>query len=309
MTPFRDRLSLRTRFYLRYARNLFSPSGRQQNRRYRQSWAWYMAHFSALAAGKDLQTTIYDNFSFVAHPNDESVGRIVFLSHDWAPDEGRVMAQVVTAGMTVLDIGANIGAHTLRLARAVGERGQVHAFEPSAAAAYLQRNVTMNGLVQVTVNAAALGETPGTLRLARTIPGAEAFSSIGKPYAEGVSSGYMDVPCLTLDDYTVQKGITQISFAKMDVEGAEVGVLRGASRLLKTRAVAVWLFEINQPCLTNAGVSAGDLLALFQGAGYRLYHLHEDGTLSPFDPSTVPKSCNAVAALPEAAPSLSVLIR
>jgi FkbM family methyltransferase len=123
-------------------------------------------------------------------------------------------------GDVVWDVGANIGWFSLLAARAVGDAGMVTAFEPSVTnASWLERNGVRNGL-QVTVVCAAVSDTSGWARF-------DGSTSLGGHLS---SSGRSVVPTVSLDEWAAEHGSP--AFVKIDVEGAEVAVLKGAKRLL-----------------------------------------------------------------------------
>ncbi|MEP7292212.1 MAG: FkbM family methyltransferase [Chloroflexota bacterium] len=288
----------RTRLVIQVARNLLSARGRAKNKILRRDWAWHMARFKALEARCYLEAKLDGNLTLFANPDDLAVGKTVFLRGNWEPAETDFIKRYVKPGMMVFDIGANIGAHTLLIAKQVGENGHVHAFEPSAANEYLSRNVQVNQFNNTTVNAVALSDKPGTLRLTRALPGLEAFSSVGRPTFTESFSGFYDAPAETLDDYVSQYQIPSIDLAKMDVEGAEIVILKGAQRILHAGIIKAWLFEINAPILESIGESASELEHLFESANYQLFLLSDTGQPQPFRSSDVKKNRNVLALHP-----------
>lgn len=135
-------------------------------------------------------------------------------------DSENVMLAHLSPGDAVWDVGANIGWFSLLAARAVGQAGAVTAFEPSATnAVWLERNAARNRL-EITVVRAAVSDASGWARF-------DASSSLGGHLTAG---GGDVVSTVTLDAWADKHGSP--SFIKIDVEGAEVAVLNGGSRLL-----------------------------------------------------------------------------
>jgi FkbM family methyltransferase len=189
-------------------------------------------------------------------------------------------------GMTSFDVGANIGAFTATFARAIGPRGSVHAFEPlEAARRRLLRTLELNSLENVRVNAAALSDEIGRSKLFSYGPGFESWSTLA-PRAieladrslEAVSS--QDVETTTLDDYCENLEIATIDLLKIDVEGAEQRVLRGASRLLEQERVQVVIVEVSDNTLEPFGDRAYELLDFLETRALRP-HLVEGSRLRP----------------------------
>jgi FkbM family methyltransferase len=128
----------------------------------------------------------------------------------------------------VVDVGANIGAFSLYQAM-VKEAGSVIAFEPSPDAfVRLAKNVQINGLLNVRVVNAAVGDKQGVLSFS------EGRMSVNSKVSE---NGSLKVPCMTLD--TELSHIPSIDILKVDTEGYEMHVLQGASETLKkTKRIA-----------------------------------------------------------------------
>src|SRR5690349_191029 len=96
--------------------------------------------------------------------NDLYIGRSFDLYGEFSEGEVEVFRQLVRPGQTVLDVGANIGAHTVPLAKLVGRSGRVLAFEPQRTVYYaLCGNVAQNNLDQVYCYHAAVAERAGTI--------------------------------------------------------------------------------------------------------------------------------------------------
>lgn len=189
----------------------------------------------------------------------------------------------VKSGATVLDIGANIGAHTLQLAKLVGPAGHVHAFEPTDYAfRKLQMNLELNpGLVScVTTEQAFLGDST------ETVPIAEIYSSwpleADGPVHDkhlGRAESTAHARAFKLDDYIKLNGINHVEAVKMDVDGFECHVLGGASNLL-AELKPVIVMELSPYVLIERGRTLDELVALLTVPGYRFFRL-EDGSPLP----------------------------
>jgi FkbM family methyltransferase len=173
----------------------------------------------------------------------------------WEPADMAALPRLLRPGMVAVDAGANIGIFTLAMARLVGESGEVHAFEPEPGnAALLEENVRRNDLEgTVTVVRSALGEEAGSVSISTGPDAASAY----------VSDGGVEVPRLRLDDYP----LSRLDLLKLDIEGAELGALRGAARTIE-RFRPVLLVECAERHLARAGGSARELIGLLRAAGY-----------------------------------------
>jgi FkbM family methyltransferase len=138
--------------------------------------------------------------------------------------EMRFMQRYLRAGDSFLDVGANVGVYTLLAAALVGPTGRVDAFEPGEKAMrYLTTNVELNQLGQVAIHAKALSDSPGIQGFRQTADDCTATLAVGN--LQNANEEIRQIPCTTLDDYAPY---TNWAMAKLDVEGAEPLILRGA---------------------------------------------------------------------------------
>lgn len=137
-------------------------------------------------------------------------------------------------GTTTFDVGANVGIYTVALARAVGLDGLVVAVEPDPAnLRRLRGNLALNSIGNVRVVEAVAGDRDGTVDL--YLADDPAFNSVVA--VEGRLArprGVEVVPSVRLDEVWDGLGRPTVSFVKIDVEGAEIAVLRGAKQMLAT---------------------------------------------------------------------------
>ncbi len=145
-------------------------------------------------------------------------------------DNQRVYADLVRPGDTVVDAGANWGVHALYLGKLVGREGRVHAFEPHPQVVEeLRWHVERNELKQVTIHACGLMDRAGEIPF---VLGENSKSShvIGTHDQSGGIQ--VIVPCFTLDEVMVRSGVTSLRLIKVDVEGAESLLLKGAEKTI-----------------------------------------------------------------------------
>lgn len=142
----------------------------------------------------------------------------------------------VRAGETVVDVGSNVGLFTVKAAVEAGAHGRVISVEPHPVAwDILRKNVEMNGLKNVTTVRAALGASKGEARLLFS-----PRSTVGTLYESFLHTPTRDaaaVPVMTLDSLASDVGLDRIDLLKIDVEGAEMEVLKGCERLLSMGAI------------------------------------------------------------------------
>ncbi len=158
--------------------------------------------------------------------HDKYIGRSIERYGEFSRGEAELFEKVVQPGWTVVEAGANIGAHTLMLAKRVGPRGSVYAFEPQRVVfQMLCANMALNDIGNVYCRQEGLGETPGTVRVPPLDYGSE--NNFGG-LSLGGETGEL-VPVVTLDGLDLR----ECQFIKVDVEGMELSVLKGAKRTIE----------------------------------------------------------------------------
>jgi len=192
-----------------------------------------------------------------------------------------LMSLALEPGDIFFDIGANVGWVTQPAAWLVGKRGAVHSFEPSPATMrYLRRRLVCMGLQNVVLNEFALGAALGNATLYECTENFGGSSSLRPGAAPGQRrSAETRVVVKTLDEYMEQHSISQVRLIKMDVQGSEIDVLRGAERLLSAPNRPVLFVEIEQVANTAFGYSSKDLLDSLIGRGYELYSWRARGLI------------------------------
>ncbi|HET7233290.1 MAG TPA: FkbM family methyltransferase [Longimicrobium sp.] len=174
------------------------------------------------------------------------------------------LARTLPRGAVVIDVGANLGAFSLNLAVRRPDL-TVHAFEPVGATnGYLRANVRRNGLEgRVTTHRAAVSEKPGSVRITNR----KNTDNHLVPGGEAAGASHEEVPAVTLDDFVAKEGVRGVALLKMDVEGAELLGLRGATTLLREQRPELFL-EVQEEHLARFGESIASLVAFLAAQGY-----------------------------------------
>lgn len=158
--------------------------------------------------------------------------------------------EYLTPGMTALDCGAHVGEYAALFAMLVGTAGEVHAFEPDPEMFdYLRGNMERNSLHNVVLNRVAVASRGGSEPFARQ-PDPTA-SSLAR-FSPSPCADIVEVAAVSLDEYAVAHGLTAVDALKVDVEGAELEVLEGATGVLEELRPGLVFVECDDPENTPA---------------------------------------------------------
>ncbi len=187
--------------------------------------------------------------------------REIILTGNHEPETIQAFAALLAPGMTVIDLGANIGQYTLVAARRVGPLGRVYAFEPTPSLAeHARRNLELNGLENATVHAVAVSDAPGRVTL-HSVEARRTEHELDRQWLFADPKG-LDVPTVTLDGFVAEQSVRAVDVIKMDIEGAELQAFRGAETLLTGADPPVLVLELNPKTLEYSGHTPDDLLGL-----------------------------------------------
>ncbi len=201
----------------------------------------------------------------------EHVQRWIFYFGVYESDTVQLFRALAKPGMTIIDVGANVGQYTLLAASIAGPRGVVHAFEADATNfRRLQGNVMQNQFEAISLNLVALSDHAGCVTLYSSKNDNAGEHSLFRfdPEMSGVT-----IPAITLDGYMETAGIGSsgsLDIIKIDVQGAEAMVLHGAESTLRTHRPHV-ICEFEERWLTGMGSSTTQLKAWLRSIGYDAY--------------------------------------
>ncbi len=184
-------------------------------------------------------------------------------------------------GMTVLDIGAHKGLYSLISALKVGPDGHVFSFEPSPRERKrLKQHLRLNLCHNVAVFDLALGESAGYADLF-VVQGTETGCNSLRPPDVEQPVRTVSVPLKTLDEVLRELQISAVDFMKLDVEGAELSVLKGATNLLNSTHRPTVLCEVQDQRTAPWGYNASRIIEYLCSYGYSWFDLDESGKLRP----------------------------
>ena len=192
--------------------------------------------------------------------HDAYVGRSLELYGEFSYGEIELFSQILKPGMTILDVGANIGAHTLYFAEVAGPTGSVIAFEPQRAVhQILVANLALNDVGNCRALQMGVGKAPGQA----FIPAVDyaAAGNFGGVSLGGETSGDGETVAVVPIDGI---GLDQCHFIKIDVEGMEEAVIDGAAGILRRDRPALYVENDRRE-------KSESLIRRLQDLNYRLF--------------------------------------
>jgi FkbM family methyltransferase len=189
---------------------------------------------------------------------------------------------VLEPGMIFFDVGTNAGVFAISAAKKIGGNG-VFAFEPcSSTCELLKRNLQLNHLADVNVVQMALGESVGEGMLQINAPGKDGLNTLGQATHPGSKVvGQESVRITTVDVFMKDNKIPRVDVMKVDIEGAELMMFRGARELLERPDAPIILYEGFGFLTRGFGYHPVEILWFLESCGYSLFALNsETGEIS-----------------------------
>ncbi len=205
------------------------------------------------------------------------VGSHILRNGVWEPETTAFFLGWLRPGMTFVDAGAHVGHYTLLASDLVGTGGRVIAFEPHPLLGQvLRRNAERAGCANVTVSELALGRASGAVDLIL-----HSCDNFGASSLRGdTEAGHQlraPVEVTTLDDYLESHGGPRVDVLKLDVEGAELDVIDGASRTLAANPDILLVVEFLRENARRFGRDVEDLESRLRELGFLLLTLTPSG--------------------------------
>jgi FkbM family methyltransferase len=188
----------------------------------------------------------------------------------------RVLRRLIKPGDVILDVGANIGYFCLLFAKWLRGTGRVYAFEPfPRTVERLKRNLELNPRLKALVHLreTAVSDFVGSLSMSAPDEGNSGCNYLS-------ARGKADVAVTTLDAFVQQESFSRVDLIKVDVEGSEVALLKGARETLE-RFRPLVMIEVNPSTLGRFQHTAGDVISLLGKYRYRLAYANRLGVLRP----------------------------
>ena len=227
----------------------------------------------------------------IGSPNDRSVFNQIGINGGlWEPQIVGVLASLVKPTDVCLDIGANLGAHTMVLAD-LASRGRVYAFEPSSInAGFLSENIRANCLTNAQCEQIGLGSQRGVQEFTNLV-GLEGCSFVSplddvddvlvRSWGQRLERTTEKVIIETLDSWVSKNGIDRVDFVKMDAEGSELSILEGGLTTFTSHRPKL-IVELNKNALSlYYGIRPSDLFERLSSIYNFSYIIHDEPGLQP----------------------------
>lgn len=167
-----------------------------------------------------------------------------------------IFHKILKKGMSILDLGANIGYFTLIASKIIGENGKIYSFEPDPITfKYLRTNIKINHISNVELVNKCVSNKNGTITLFHHPKFHTCHSIIASPLKEAIK-----VESITLNK-KFENRKEEIIFIKMDIEGAEMEALKGMDKILTDNHVQYLLTELNLRLIKGTGKDLDEFIS------------------------------------------------
>ena len=195
------------------------------------------------------------------------------VNKDWGDYEKEILENNIREGNVVLDIGANIGFYTLIMAKLVGEKGKVYAFEADPTNFnILKKNVEVNGYKNIILVNKAILDCNKTIKFY-----VDKGNTAGNSLFKGNKQKYNEIESVKLEDYFPEN--QKIDFIKIDIEGSEGRAIKGMANLLDKNKKIKIITEFYPKLLNGVGkevdLNAEDYLKFLRKKGFKLYDVDD----------------------------------
>lgn len=224
---------------------------------------------------------------------DEVPNNIWWLGDSCELGEALFFRRCLKPGMTVFDVGANIGYYSLLASPIVGASGKIYSFEPVASTHQeLAANIYLNGIGNIRAFRHIVSDHSGPMTMRHGPP-----DNSGASHVEDGAAGQPDaeqVEAVSLDDFVKRENIRKVDVIKVDVEGYEAAVVKGARQVIE-QFKPIWLIEVCTYVIVRYFKGREELYALLDEYGYQPYAISHSGQLRRL---TTPEDGKLIAFLP-----------
>ncbi len=187
----------------------------------------------------------------------------------------KIYEQIIKSGDVVVDVGSNIGIHTIYLSKLVGKSGKVYSFEPEPNNfALLKKNIEFNKCDNVIIEHKAISNKTGKIKL--LISNNMAGHRISNSDSQ---ENTIIIDCVSLDDY-FKNHYQKIDFIKIDAEGFDGNVIQGGQKIFTESKNLNMLTEFHSALLKNSDMSPKQFIELIEKNNFIIYDSRDDKFLA-----------------------------
>ena len=232
------------------------------------------------------------NYHLIQHDFSLRNGYAIFQRQEFIFNEEQteqlLVQRLVRQGMTVFDVGANIGNYSILFSRLVGSEGKVYSFEPTSTTfKKLEERVKAEKIQNIFPFQNAVFSENKLIEFNEFPDDFSVWNSIGRPRMENPANPQEYVPivttetvgAITLDSFCQEHSIDKIDYLKIDVEGAESDVINGSIHLLAKKTIQFIQFEISQKMLEGMQHTAQETFDLLIANGYECHCIQKTGAI------------------------------
>ncbi|MCK5687207.1 FkbM family methyltransferase [bacterium] len=186
------------------------------------------------------------------------------------------LSNLITPGMTVLDIGANIGFYSTIFSKLVGKNGKVFAFEPDSLN-FKHLSSTTSKFNNIIIENAAIGDSSGKIKLFHS----KNLNVDHHTYDNGKNRTFSEIRCIALDDYFHKN--EKIDFIKIDIQGFDLYAIKGMMKTIKRSDNMKMIGEFWPYGLNKAGIYYKDYLKLLDELKIEVTFLCSENDIKNFE--------------------------
>lgn len=212
-------------------------------------------------------TTLDNGMPIIVNKHDRCVCWFIRLVGRWDSNEKRVVEKLIQRDFKIVEVGANFGVYTLKMAELVGPRGKIYAFEANPhVSKYLKMSINMNSLSDIiTVYEKAAGEREGEAYLSFGTANIGGGHLIANPTDSSVKTSIVPLDKILLNE--------QIDVLKIDAEGYEGKILAGAKKIIERNPSLILIMEWDQALLKAQHTEPSDLIIWLQSNGFKVWRV------------------------------------
>jgi len=222
------------------------------------------------------------------HPGGYWGTEMRFLLGFYEPESVALCKKFIKPGMNVLDIGSDIGYYAKIFSKLVGQEGKVYAFEPHPFIfGKMLKNLRSLIFKNVYPVQAAVSDKMGKTFLYETKKhGRHSLFDVSKYDEKFEAIGKIPIHTVVLDDFLEKEGSPRIDFFKIDVEGGEIGALKGMEKTIKRSNRLAGIIEFNANALSAAGEDPSQFINILHNFGFEVKEIALTGALKDIDQET-----------------------